>query len=104
MQELLPIRVMVREILQHFKLDYKGTFTHSTVFEDNNEALQLANAPKMTPRSKHIPFKYHFFCEHVKNGSVSVVYVDPDEQVADIFTKRLPAGKFYTCCKILMAW
>ena len=29
-------------------------FTHSTIFEDNNGALTLANVPKMTPQLKHI--------------------------------------------------
>ena len=46
--------------------------TKSTIFEDNNGALQLATVPKMTLRSKHIAIKYHFFFrEHVFNGTVA---------------------------------
>jgi hypothetical protein len=33
----------------------------STVFDENNGALQLAKAPKISPRTKQIAVKYHFF-------------------------------------------
>ena len=37
----------------------------STVFEDNNGALQLAKAPNISPRTKHIVVKYHFFRDKI---------------------------------------
>ena len=41
------------------------TLLHSTVFEDNNGALQLAQSPKISPRTKHIAVKYHFFRDKI---------------------------------------
>jgi hypothetical protein len=71
MRDILPTRVVVKEIANF--LQYNNTIhfrAHSDVFEDNNGALTLANVPRLTPRSKHIAVKYHFFRQHVKNGDV----------------------------------
>ena len=57
-------------------------------------AIQLANVPKMTPRSKHIALHYHFFFEHVREGSVGVEHVSTDLQIADMLTKGLVEAKF----------
>jgi hypothetical protein len=56
------------------------------VFEDNNGALELATAPKMRPRTKHIAIKYHHFRSSVDSGAV---LIDTKNQIADIFTKVL---------------
>jgi len=36
---------------------------HCKVFEDNEGAIEIANVPKMRPRTKHLNIKYHHFCE-----------------------------------------
>ena len=72
--------------------------------QDNNGALILASMPKMTPRSKHIAVKYHFFRSHVENGTVKIERVDTDRQKADILTKGLVEEKFITIRKLLMGW
>ena len=59
------------------------------VFEDNSSAIQLVNVPKMTPRSKHIALHYHFFREHIPEGSVSTYL-----KIADMLTKGLVEIKF----------
>ncbi len=43
------------------------------------------------PRTKHIAFKFHHFKEQVSNGSLQIVKVAIDVNIADIFTK--PFGK-----------
>ena len=48
----------------------------------------------MTPRSKHIVLHYHFFCEHVQEGSAGVEHVSVDLQIADMRTKGLVEAKF----------
>ena len=66
MQDLLPMRRVLEEIGQQLKLDFvKPAMLHSTVFEDNNGALGLAKAPKLTPRTKHIAVKYHWFKDNI---------------------------------------
>eukprot|EP00957_Ditylum_brightwellii_P014791 1115148-Ditylum_brightwellii.AAC.1 len=63
MQELLPIRWLVEELADTMFLDQPQEMLVSTVWEDNNGALILANnsLPQMTPRSKYIGVKYHWF-------------------------------------------
>ena len=60
-----------------------------TVFEDNNGALELANAPKMRPQMKHIAIKHHHFPTCVRNGDTKIVKVDTTEQEAHFLTKPL---------------
>ena len=43
----------------------------------------------MRPRTKHIALKYYHFRKHVRDGTISVRYVETDRQIADIFTKTL---------------
>jgi hypothetical protein len=57
MQELIPLRRLLSEFITAMKLPV----IKSTVFEDNNGAISIATAVKMTPRTKYIAVKYHFF-------------------------------------------
>jgi len=41
-------------------------------------------------RIKHIDVRFHFIRDHVKKGSVKLMHVASQDQVADIFTKLLP--------------
>ena len=67
---------------------------YSTIFEDNNGALILASTPKMTPRSKHIAIKYHFFCDAIRKGIALIAPIQMEEQLADIFAKGLADQTF----------
>lgn len=106
MRELLPMRRLLQEIIKALELE--GTneaMLHSTVFEDNNGALSLATAPKMTPRTKHIAVKYHHFRSHVgKDKGIEIVKIDTAIQKADIFTKGLAAEKFQALRRLIMGW
>jgi len=104
MREVIPTWCMLQEVLQHFGVEFAGSFTHSTVFEDNSGALVLATAPKMNSRTKHIAVKYHHFRDHVQKGTIKIVKVKSDGQKADIFTKGLGPVKFPKIRKLLMGW
>ncbi|GJU52918.1 retrovirus-related pol polyprotein from transposon TNT 1-94 [Tanacetum coccineum] len=45
-------------------------------------------------RAKHIDVRYHFIKEQVENGIVELYFVPTEYQLADIFTKPLPRGRF----------
>ncbi|MGH3055611.1 MAG: Ty1/Copia family ribonuclease HI, partial [Gaiellaceae bacterium] len=92
------------EVLASYEIQLQEANTHSTVFEDNNGALTLAHTPAMTPRTKHIAIKYHFFREHVRQGTIKIKKIDTDHQKADIFTKGLAAPKFEHLRKMLIGW
>ena len=74
------------------------------LFKDNNGAIELAKAPKIRPRTKHIALKYHHFREHVRKGLIKINPIDTLEQVADIFTKALPFPVFNYLSKKMMGW
>ena len=105
MRSLIPLKTLVGEVAASLMED--STFltnTFSSVFEDNNGALILATTPRMTPRSKHIAVPYHFFREHVTNGTVQIFKVESDQNKADIFTKGLERVKFQSLRTLLMGW
>jgi hypothetical protein len=109
MRDLLPMRRMLHEIGTKLKLPYVNQgMLHSTVFEDNNGALGLATSPKLTPRTRHISTKYHFFKSHVgdeKSGkAVRIVKIDTGDQKADIFTKGLVQVTFEHIRYLVMGW
>jgi hypothetical protein len=105
MRELIPTRELIQEVFSAVFLDICNPATiKCTAFEDNQGALILATSPRMTPRSKHIAVKYHFFRSHVDDGSIRVERVTTTDQIADIFTKGLPPEKFVYLRNKLMGW
>ena len=72
-------------------LDFiKPSMIHSTVFEDNNDALNLSESPKLTPRTNHIAFNYHWFKDQIGECKGIVLRkIESENQKADIFTKGL---------------
>ena len=86
------------------EFQYEKPVFRCVAFEDNNGAIELAKAPKLRPRTKHINIKYHHFKEAVRRGDIQIVKVDTAEQLADIGTKALEAKPFeYLQCK-LQGW
>ena len=67
----------------------------STVFEDNNGAIATSNAVKMSPRTKHIGVKYHFFKIHIDaDKGILLEKIDTLIQKADILTKGMTPENF----------
>jgi hypothetical protein len=79
--------IWLRNLLSKMELKQLG----ATVIQvDNKSAIELANNPMNHERSKHIDVRFHFIRDHVKEGSVELVHVASQDQVAYIFTKPLP--------------
>ena len=106
MRDLIPVRRLLQLICDTVLTDQKENANiYSSVFEDNSGALQLARAPRITPRTKHYAIKYHFFREYVKQGQIKLFKIETTKQRADIFTKGLvQATIFETIRKLLMGW
>ena len=75
-----------------------------TAFEDNSGALELARAPRMRPRTKHINIKYHHFRRHVAEGLIKIEPIDTLDQLADVFTKAVSRDLFFKFRKLIMGW
>jgi hypothetical protein len=65
------------------------------LYSDNQRAIHLVHNPEFHRHTKHIDILYHFIHEHQQNGHIDVCYISTVEQVADLFTKALPADRFY---------
>jgi hypothetical protein len=63
----------------------------SNVFGNNNRDLSLALSPRITPRTKYIGVKYHFFIEHIGvEKGMKIHKIESAEPKADILTKGWP--------------
>jgi len=106
MRELLPFKRLFLAVARGVGLgeNVETTF-QTTVWEDNNGALTLANMEpgRMTPRSKHYAVKYHWFCSFL-SPTLTVKKIDTSLQKADIFTKGLRIEKFREIRKLLCGW
>ncbi|KAH8307497.1 hypothetical protein KR044_008578 [Drosophila immigrans] len=64
------------------------------IYEDNQGFISIANNPSCHKRTKHIDIKYHFVRERVESNEICLEYISSDNQIADVFTKPLPAARF----------
>jgi hypothetical protein len=103
-RDLIPMQSLLHELSTATRLIVGSTTAHSTIFEDNKGCVELANAPRMRPRMRHIALKYHHFRSHVANGNLSIRWIDTKHQLADIFTKPLAASSFIPLCESPLGW
>ena len=63
LRQLLAARELIKEISQEVGIGRETISIISRAYEDNNAALKHANdpLPKVTPRSKHLGVKHHWF-------------------------------------------
>ena len=104
---LLPLRQVLQEVTKALHLTTTPQAPiYSTIFEDNQACFKLATSdpPRMTPRSKSIAIKYHWFREHLIPGEVELKPISSELQLADIFTKPLSTMLFVRLRKQLLGW
>lgn len=66
--------------------------------------LAASEVPRMTPRSKYIGVKYHWFREKLSEFNVQLVKIDLKHQLADILTKGLAQADFEYRRKFICGW
>ncbi|KAL6289760.1 hypothetical protein ACE6H2_007270 [Prunus campanulata] len=70
---------------------------HPPLFHcDNISAIALAANPIFHARTKHIEVDYHFIRHLVTSRAIAIQHLPSHSQLADIFTKGLPAERFLT--------
>lgn len=76
----------LRSLLGELNIDCRGA---TTIYEDNQSCIKVAEEPKEHKRMKHIDVKYNFIRESIASGEFELKYVPTGDQVADIMTKGL---------------
>jgi hypothetical protein len=107
MREVIPLRALVQTVAKGCGIDNKViTAFKTTVWEDNNGALTLANLDpgQQTPRSKFYDVKVHWFRSHLEPGNIEVKKINTKIQLADLFTKPLAKDVFEGLRKLLCGW
>jgi hypothetical protein len=109
MRILIHLRRIHEDVCTHFKgceIPYDPQSNISHVFEDNHACFVLATTdpPRMTPRSKTIAIKYHWFREHLKEGEIEMRTTKSEDQRANIPTKALPRPQFETERHLIMGF
>eukprot|EP00253_Pinus_taeda_P008809 PITA_08809 len=66
----------------------------TTLWCDNQSAIQLCKYPVQHQRNKHIEIHMHFIRKLIHDHVLEVQYCSTDDQVANIFTKALIEAKF----------
>ncbi|KAJ0542271.1 putative RNA-directed DNA polymerase [Helianthus annuus] len=61
---------------------------------DNLGATYLSANPIFHARTKHVEVDFHFVRERVAQGKLKVQFISTKDQLADVFTKPLPADRF----------
>ena len=81
----------MRQTLEDIKVKYDEPIP---IFCDNTSAINISKNPMMHSKRKHIPIKFHFLREQVREKNIKLECVETKEQIADIFTKPLPRETF----------
>nr|GFA05941.1 ribonuclease H-like domain-containing protein [Tanacetum cinerariifolium] len=74
--------------------DYGFHFNKILIYCDSKSAIAISCNPVQHSRTKHIVVCYYSIKEHVEKGTIELYFVKTDYQLADIFTKALPADCF----------
>lgn len=76
-------------------LEQSGISQPVTVLFDNNQAaIDMSKSPVHHQRSKHIRRRFHFVRECCKDGTVKLIHIRSEWNIADAFTKPLPEHLF----------
>lgn len=60
----------------------------STLWCDNQGAIQLSTNPSQHKRTKHVDIKYHFIRHLVESGQMVIGKVHTSQMIADVLTKN----------------
>ena len=104
LRNVIPLINLLNELMPNLDIPCIQPTLKCTVFEDNQSTIAVAKATSMLPRTKHIGLKYHHFRQAIQQGVINIEYVSTTEQIADIFTKPLPAPSFTYLRHKLLGW
>ena len=66
----------------------------TTMYEDNQGAIEISKNARFNNRTKHIDVRFHFIREKVSTNEVRVIYLPTEDMLADIMSKGLSKKRF----------
>lgn len=79
--------IWIRHFLHSIGKETVYNMAPTTIYEDNQGAIKLADNPVNHPKTKHIAVRYHAIREHIANGEIRLEYLPTDQMIADGLTK-----------------
>jgi hypothetical protein len=61
----------------------------TTIHQDNQSSITIANSNATSRKMKHIDVKYHFSQERIQSGEIKLEYVNTQNMIADCLTKAI---------------
>jgi hypothetical protein len=80
--------------MQHQLQDYGLIYDNTTIYCDNDAAIQIVKNPVFHSKTKHIDIKVHFIRDCFDRGLVKLEQIDTDANAADLFTKPVSSSRF----------
>ncbi|QRW23943.1 Retrotransposable element Tf2 protein [Rhizoctonia solani] len=87
---------------QFFEELYLYADAPTLILSDNLAALTLSVESQFHGQSKHINIQHHFMRDIIEKRKVTTLYVPSNENLADAFTKALPAPQFRYLMRSIM--
>jgi hypothetical protein len=109
MKQVIFLRGIHEEITTQctaLKLPAMGKTSITTIFQDNQAARILAatDPPRMTPRSKAIAVRYHWFRQYLHPDRIVMAPIASKANPSNILTKALDRVQFEAERRMILNW
>ena len=95
--EYIALSLTSRDVIWCRALLYELGFPQkepTTIYEDNDSCIKIAQSAKQLPGVKHIDIRHHFIRDRIRSGEIKLERMRTGDMVADILTKQLPYPAF----------
>ena len=61
----------------------------TTIYQDNQSSIAIANSDVSSKRTKHIDIRYHYVREKIQSEEIKIKYRETTKMAADCLTKAV---------------